>query len=322
MPNIFAECLLALLRFAALWIIFYLLHRPRTLVRRILAICIMVLQFPLCRVLFFASSRNFAVSVIFDTALFLTLALICAPEPAEKIPGGNASAGSGLMRPVISALYIDGMIQIINYTLSCYLYAFTGKAPPSFTISLYFWKTVEGIIFLLWTLFYYRLARNMTAKTPVLFTLLTILTPVAGYAVITASTAATQPLLDYGVNVFLYGGLFGTLIVALNMCIFYLYTKLSVAHEALIFARDLAKTPPVWTPEQGLSAAFIEKYEITPREHEVVEAMLLGKTDKEIAAKLFIAVNTVQVHLKRIYRKTGAAGRFALSALVQGGNRK
>jgi DNA-binding CsgD family transcriptional regulator len=47
--------------------------------------------------------------------------------------------------------------------------------------------------------------------------------------------------------------------------------------------------------------------------------MLLGKTDKEIAVRLNIAVNTVQAHLKRIYRKTGAAGRFALSALVRGG---
>jgi DNA-binding CsgD family transcriptional regulator len=45
--------------------------------------------------------------------------------------------------------------------------------------------------------------------------------------------------------------------------------------------------------------------------------MLQGKTDKEISGTLNIAVNTVQVHLKRIYRKTGAAGRFALSALIR-----
>jgi DNA-binding CsgD family transcriptional regulator len=159
----------------------------------------------------------------------------------------------------------------------------------------------------------------MTVKTPISFSLLTALTPLAGLAVISASTGTTGSLLDHGVNVFLYGGLFGTLIIILNMCVFYLYVKLSVAHEALIFARDLAQTPPVWTPEQGLSPAFIEKYEITNREREVVEAMLLGKTDKEIAVKLNIAVNTVQAHLKRIYRKTGAAGRFALSALVRGG---
>jgi hypothetical protein len=91
--------------------------------------------------------------------------------------------------------------------------------------------------------------------------LLTVLTPLAGLAVIAASTHAMWSLLDNGVNVFLYGGLFGTLIIVLNMCIFYLYTKLSVAHKALIFARDLTHTPPVWTPEQGLSVGFIEKYE-------------------------------------------------------------
>ena len=313
MPNIFAELLLAVLRFAALWTIFYLLHHPRTLLRSILAISIMALQYPFCRILFFASGRNFTVSVICDTLLFLTLAFICETEPAGK------SNGSGLLRTIISALYFNGMLQLINYIMSCYGYAFAGTLPPSFSLWSYFWKAVEGTILLFWTLFYYRVARNMTAKTPISFSLLTILTPLAGLVIIAGSTNASQSLLDYGVNVFLYGGLFGTLIIVLNMCIFYLYIKLSVAHESMVFASDLAHTPPVWTSEQGLSDAFIKKYEITPREREVVEIMLQGKTDKEIAVTLSIAVNTVQVHLKRIYQKTGAAGRFALSALVHGG---
>jgi DNA-binding CsgD family transcriptional regulator len=311
MPIFFGEFLLEALRFAALWTVFYLLHRPRTSLRRVLAIGIMALQYPACRILFFASGRNFTVSVVFDTLIILTLAFICEDEPTGK-------ARDDLIRPVISALYFTGMLQFIDYILSCYMYAFTGLPPPSFTFWLYFWKTVEGTLFLFWALFYYRLARNMAAKTPIPFSLLTVLTPLAGLAVISASTGTTGPLLDHGVNVFLYGGLFGTLIIVLNMCVFYLYVKLSVAHEALVFARDLANTPPVWTSEQGLSPAFIEKYEITNREREVVETMLLGKTDKEIAVELKIAVNTVQVHLKRIYRKTGASGRFALSALVRG----
>jgi len=313
MPNILAECLLAVIRLAALWVIFYLLHRPRTLLRSILAVSIMVLQYPFCRILFFASGRNFAASVVCDTLLFLTLAFICEAEP-----DGKSNAG-GLLRTVISALYFNGMLQLINYIINCYGYAFWGSLPPSFSLWSYFGKTVEGIILLLWTLFYYRVARNMTAKTPVSFSLLTIITPLAGLAVIAGSTNASRSLLDHGVNVFLYGGLFGTLIVVLNMCVFYLYIKLSVAYESMVFASDLAHAPPVWTIEQGLSDAFIKKYEITPREREVVETMLQGKTDKEIAVKLNIAVNTVQVHLKRIYQKTGAAGRFALSALVRGG---
>jgi DNA-binding CsgD family transcriptional regulator len=325
MPNIFAECLLAVLRFAAFFIIFYLLHRPRTPLRCVLAIGIMVLLYPFHRILFFVSGGSFAAGTVCNTLLCLTLAFICEAEPTGGSPGkaSPAEGGSGkfgdFMRPVISALYINGMLLLFNYILFCYLYAFSGSVPPSFSLWAYFWKTVEGIFFLLWTYFYYHIARSVTAKAPVSFSLLTILTPLAGLAVIASSTNETRFLLDYGVNIFLYGGLFGTLIVVLNMCVFYLYTKLSVAHEALIFSRNLAHIPPVWTPEQGISAAFIEKYEITPREREVVEAMLQGKTDKEIAAALNIAVNTVQVHLKRIYRKTGAAGRFALSALVRGG---
>jgi DNA-binding CsgD family transcriptional regulator len=319
LPNIFAEFILAALRFTALWLIFYILHQPRTQLRRILAVAIIALQYPFCRVIFFASNRNFAVNIACDTLLFLTLAFICEAEPVSKGSDTNSSSGGDLIRPLISALYFNVMLQFIDYILACYGYAFSGTMPPSFSLWLYFWKTVEGSILLFWAYFYYRIVRNMTAKAPLSFSLLTILAPFAGLIIIAATTNAMRPLLDFGVNVFLYGGLFGTLIVVLNMCIFYLYIKLSVAHESLVFARDLAHTPVVWTPEQGLSAAFIEKYEITPREREVVEAMLKGKSDKEISVILNIAVNTVQVHLKRVYRKTGAAGRFALSALVRGG---
>jgi DNA-binding CsgD family transcriptional regulator len=293
-----------------------LLHNPQTALRRVLAIVIMALQYPFCRILFVASGGNFAASVAGDTALFLTLAFICETEPA---PGAASPAGGDLIQPLISALYFDAMLQLINYVISCYMYAFAGALPPSFSVWSYFWKTIEGTIILFWTLFYYRIARNMSAKAPFSFSLLTIFTPLAGLAIVAVSVNTGRRLIASGENIFLSGGLFGTLIVALNMCVFYLYTKLSVAHEALIFAQGLSPSPPVWTLEQGLSPAFIEKYEITPREREVVEALVQGKTDKEIALCLDMAVNTVQVHLKRIYRKTGAAGRFALSALVRGG---
>ena len=318
MPNILGELLLAALRFTALGTIFYLLHRPKTRLRLILAIVVMAIQYPFCRILFFASGGNFAASITCDTILFLCLAFICEGETNSGNSDKTQIIGGDLIRPVISALYFNGMLQLINYIMGCYLYAFMAEHPPSFSLWSYFWKMIEGALLLFWTLFYYHVARNMTAKTPISFSLLTILTPIVGLIVIAASTNALRPLLDYGINAFLYGGLFGTLIVLLNMCVFYLYIKLSVAHEALLFAAEINHTPPVWTHEQGLSAAFIEKYEITPREREVVEIMLQGKTDKEISIKLEMAVNTVQVHLKRIYRKTGASGRFALSALVRG----
>jgi DNA-binding CsgD family transcriptional regulator len=319
MPNIFAEMLLVALRFAALWTVFYNLYRPKTKLRIVLAICLMVIEFPFCRILFFASGGNFSATVTVDTALFLIIAFICQSESQNKDSKKPTPIEGGLLRPVISALHFMSIVLLVNYIGSCYFFYFTGAGPTSFSLRSYFWKTIEGLINLLWSLFYYRVSRKMTAKTPISFSLLTILTPIAGLAVISASTRTTESLLNHGVNVFLYGGLFGTLIIVLNMSVFYLYVMLSVAHEALVFANNLAHTPPVWTPEHGLSSAFIEKYEITPREREVVEAMLVGKSDKEIAIKLNMAVNTVQVHLKRIYKKTGAAGRFALSALVRGG---
>jgi hypothetical protein len=253
MPNIFAEMLLVALRFAALWTVFYNLYRPKTKLRIILAICLMVIEFPFCRILFFASGGNFSATVTIDTALFLIIAFICQSESKNKDAKNQPPIEGDLLRPVISALYFTAIVQLVNYIGSCYFFYFTGAVPVSFSLWSYFWKTIEGAIVVLWSLFYYRVSRNMTAKTPISFSLLTILTPIMGLAIISASTRTTESLLNYGVNVFLYGGLFGTLIIVLNMSVFYLYVMLSVAHEALIFANSLAHTPPVWTTEQGLS---------------------------------------------------------------------
>jgi DNA-binding CsgD family transcriptional regulator len=73
-----------------------------------------------------------------------------------------------------------------------------------------------------------------------------------------------------------------------------------------------------YSQESGLSPEFIEKYNLSGRQVDVTEVLLRGKSDKEIAASLDIAPNTVQTHLKKVYRKTGTSGRFALMALVTG----
>jgi hypothetical protein len=64
MPNIFAECLLAVLCFSAVFMVFYLPHRPRTPLRRVLAIGIMIVWYPFNRILFFASDGNFTAGVV------------------------------------------------------------------------------------------------------------------------------------------------------------------------------------------------------------------------------------------------------------------
>ncbi|GHV94663.1 hypothetical protein AGMMS50293_09830 [Spirochaetia bacterium] len=61
----------------------------------------------------------------------------------------------------------------------------------------------------------------------------------------------------------------------------------------------------------------VRRYGLSRREQEVVLAVLQGKASKEIAGELYISPRTVEFHLQSIYRKTGAAGRFALIALFR-----
>jgi DNA-binding CsgD family transcriptional regulator len=53
---------------------------------------------------------------------------------------------------------------------------------------------------------------------------------------------------------------------------------------------------------------------LTPRETEVAAAVLGGLSDRVIARRLGLSEYTVQDHLKRVYAKTGAAGRADLVA--------
>jgi DNA-binding NarL/FixJ family response regulator len=85
-------------------------------------------------------------------------------------------------------------------------------------------------------------------------------------------------------------------------------------------ASEFNKPPPIYTRQNGLSPEFIEKYGLTNRQVKIMEAVLQGKSNKEIAVLLNIKVNTVQVHLQNIYRKTGFPGRYALMMLVGLGN--
>lgn len=45
------------------------------------------------------------------------------------------------------------------------------------------------------------------------------------------------------------------------------------------------------------------KVKLTPRETDIIGLIALGLSNKEIAVKLDIAVNTVKVHVKNILRK-------------------
>ncbi|MEK3875079.1 helix-turn-helix transcriptional regulator [Paenibacillus sp. FSL M7-0420] len=59
-----------------------------------------------------------------------------------------------------------------------------------------------------------------------------------------------------------------------------------------------------------------EEWGISPREEEVLELIILGKTNKEIASALFISEHTVKNHLSRIFNKMDVTDRSQIIALV------
>lgn len=59
-----------------------------------------------------------------------------------------------------------------------------------------------------------------------------------------------------------------------------------------------------------------EEWGISPREEEVLELIVHGKTNKEIASALFISEHTVKNHLSRIFNKMNVTDRSQIIALI------
>lgn len=52
---------------------------------------------------------------------------------------------------------------------------------------------------------------------------------------------------------------------------------------------------------------------LTKREREIVDLLVLGKSNKEIASVLYISVHTVKANLEHIYEKLGIYNRVILA---------
>ncbi len=84
------------------------------------------------------------------------------------------------------------------------------------------------------------------------------------------------------------------------------------AFDRAAFRRIVAETKQTHQSQSELST-------LTDREHEVLDLLAQGLTNKEIAEKLVITTNTVKRHLKAIFEKLNVHTRSAATAKVAGG---
>ena len=62
------------------------------------------------------------------------------------------------------------------------------------------------------------------------------------------------------------------------------------------------------------SATNVEDFNLTKREHEILELLIQGLSYKEIASKCFISPETMNSHIKNIYQKLNVHSRAQINA--------
>jgi DNA-binding NarL/FixJ family response regulator len=83
-------------------------------------------------------------------------------------------------------------------------------------------------------------------------------------------------------------------------------------------ARDQAHISVIFELAQPAEIAplMMQAYQLTKREGEITQCVLLGWSTAEIAARLYISSNTVQDHLKAIFEKVDVSSRGELAARI------
>ena len=138
--------------------------------------------------------------------------------------------------------------------------------------------------------------RSLTAFVSLIFIIIAVITFIWARDIITIAS------ISYWAAAFL-----SLLLAVLPLIIFYLYIRLMTGREIII---PNEKDVPYYTE-------FIQK--LSKRELNVIEAVLEGYvSQKDLASKLNISVNTVKTHLKHIYQTTGVSSVDALLLLFQG----
>jgi two-component system, NarL family, nitrate/nitrite response regulator NarL len=81
-----------------------------------------------------------------------------------------------------------------------------------------------------------------------------------------------------------------------------------VGHEAVTSLIDYLRGL-----KQGIGGTVQRSPEFTPRENEIISAIVTGNANKEIAIKLSLSEDTVKHHLSNIFDKAGVSNRLELA---------
>ncbi|MDR0908137.1 MAG: helix-turn-helix transcriptional regulator [Spirochaetaceae bacterium] len=244
---------------------------------------------------------------------------ICVGLIAAKRPG--ISYKEGLKWTMLSVVSLEWMNEIFDASLGIYLWifpVFNWIDTNTFSLRYCLWRLIIAVFCLGWSFFYRRIIRGLEKTPPVkILVLLWASAIFSSWLLYSFTTKVVLPPRPSADILFIVGTV-GMLLCAAFMCLFYFYINSLKKKEAMSFTLEVANKLPIWHPENGISQAFIDKYELTKREIEVTNLVLLGRVDKEIAVDLGMKLPTVHQHLQNIYAKTDARGRYALMSMIYG----
>jgi DNA-binding CsgD family transcriptional regulator len=111
-----------------------------------------------------------------------------------------------------------------------------------------------------------------------------------------------------------------TTVVALSAERNFLFTSIPYALYGIFLINYFLHYPvPTALVSDHVSEEFLSKYGITDREGEIIQKVIQGKSNADIASELFISLATVKTHLHNIYQKIGVDSRYDLLARVRSG---
>ncbi|MHC6203012.1 response regulator transcription factor [Breznakiellaceae bacterium SP9] len=301
-PVLIWELTRAAFSIAAWWVLFYQMHCP-ALWRHIA----LLIAMPAAYTFWVLMPMNVLGSTVLWALFPILFAVLCGD----------------LRRSLFTAFFYIGMEASIDYTRSSFSALIFGRSVAAYSPEQYLQYNLQYLLVFAAALYYYNIMKRYAAKPPLSAWIVTIIPPFGLWAVLTLFVKIGDPLLlEQGINIYLPGFCFGIFSILCNLGVFYVHIHALSQSDAQTLAMKVSGTPPVWTPEAGLSPQFCAEFNLTDREKQAAEKLILGKSNKEIAESLAVSTKTVEAHLRSLYRKTGAPNRFALFAQIKTHNQR